>query len=188
MLHHSLWGAVVFLSLLYFIAPALDLMPCLPSSRREEAIRTTRKEQLITAMKKNLNSNVSCISFCWPKANLSNIQYVSRRHALRGLSTYIIRCVFGVFKKIENFIFFTQTRHLRSKLRSNGNQAYAVSIINLRVIHPPNFVPNFHLESFSAYNGDLKWYQMVESRGLPNVLVFKCDMNSSKNPTFNGKK
>ena len=38
MLHHSLGGAVIFISLQHFIAFVLDLMPCLPSQRRREAI------------------------------------------------------------------------------------------------------------------------------------------------------
>ena len=36
---HSLGGAVIFLSLQHFIAPALDLMNCLPSLQKREAIK-----------------------------------------------------------------------------------------------------------------------------------------------------
>ena len=39
MLCHSLGGAVILFTLQHFIAPALDLMPCLPSRHRREAIR-----------------------------------------------------------------------------------------------------------------------------------------------------
>ena len=38
MLRHSLGGAVIFNSLQHFIAPALDLMTCLPSRQRRKAI------------------------------------------------------------------------------------------------------------------------------------------------------
>ena len=38
MLLCSLGGAIIFLSLQPFVAPALDLMPCLPSRQRREAI------------------------------------------------------------------------------------------------------------------------------------------------------
>ena len=34
-LRHSLAGVVIFISLQHFIAPALDLMPCLPSGQKE---------------------------------------------------------------------------------------------------------------------------------------------------------
>ena len=36
MLHHSLGGAVIFISLQHFIAPALDLMPCLQARGTSE--------------------------------------------------------------------------------------------------------------------------------------------------------
>ena len=40
MLRHSLGGEVIFLSLQHFIASNLDLMPCLPSRQRREAIKS----------------------------------------------------------------------------------------------------------------------------------------------------
>ena len=43
MLRHSFGGAVIFLSLKHFIAPALDLMPCLPSRQKKEATRALKK-------------------------------------------------------------------------------------------------------------------------------------------------
>ena len=47
MSHHSLRGAVIFISLQHFIGSALDLMPCLPSRQRREEIKTLnpRREQ-----------------------------------------------------------------------------------------------------------------------------------------------
>ena len=53
MLHHSLGGAVIFISLEHFIAPALDLIPCFKAQGTRIAIRAfnPRSEQLITAMK-----------------------------------------------------------------------------------------------------------------------------------------
>ena len=49
MLNHSFGGAVIFISLQHFNAPSLDLMPCLPSRLRREAI------------------NSQCVSFIWEK-------------------------------------------------------------------------------------------------------------------------
>ena len=53
MLRHSLGGAIIFISLQHFIAPALDLMDCLPSRPRREAIKTLnpRREQESAAKK-----------------------------------------------------------------------------------------------------------------------------------------
>ena len=39
MLCHTLGRAVIFVSLLHSIAPALDLMPCLPYRQRREALK-----------------------------------------------------------------------------------------------------------------------------------------------------
>ena len=39
MLRHSLGGAVILFSLQHFIAPALGLLPCLPSRQNREAIK-----------------------------------------------------------------------------------------------------------------------------------------------------
>ena len=51
MLQHSFEGAMIFVSLQHFIAPAFELMPCLPSRQRREAIGTfnPRREHSITA-------------------------------------------------------------------------------------------------------------------------------------------
>ena len=53
MLRHSLGGAVIFISLQHIIAPALDLMACLPSLRMREAIKVSnpRREQESAAKK-----------------------------------------------------------------------------------------------------------------------------------------
>ena len=42
MLHNSLGGAVILFSLQHFIDPALDLMLCLPSKQRREALNPRR--------------------------------------------------------------------------------------------------------------------------------------------------
>ena len=51
MLQHPFEGAVIFVSLQHFIAPAFDLMPCLPSRQRREAIGAfnPRREHSIAA-------------------------------------------------------------------------------------------------------------------------------------------
>ena len=52
MLRHLLGGAVIFISLQHFIASALDLMACLPSRQRSEAINETYiKVCLVTTLK-----------------------------------------------------------------------------------------------------------------------------------------
>ena len=58
MLYHSL-GAVIF-SLQHFIAPALDVMPFLPSRQGSEAIKAlnSRTEQSIAAMKRKISSPI----------------------------------------------------------------------------------------------------------------------------------
>ena len=50
MLRHSLGGAVILFSFQHFIAPALDLMHCLPSQQRREAIKALnlRREQVFS--------------------------------------------------------------------------------------------------------------------------------------------
>ena len=52
-LQHSLGGVEVFISLQHIIAPALDLMPRLPSRQRREARKTlnSKRKHEIIAMK-----------------------------------------------------------------------------------------------------------------------------------------
>ena len=54
------WQGSNFFSLQHFIAPALDLMACLPSQQRREAIKVLnpRREQSITAMKTRIYSAI----------------------------------------------------------------------------------------------------------------------------------
>ena len=60
MLRHSLGGAVIFISLEHFIALVLDVMPCLPSWKRREAIKA-----LNPRMEQSSAANV----VCWCKLN-----------------------------------------------------------------------------------------------------------------------
>ena len=50
MLCHSLGGAIIVISLEHFIAPALDLMACLPSRQSREAIKVLLESDIIRGM------------------------------------------------------------------------------------------------------------------------------------------
>ena len=110
MLHHSFWGAVIFLSLQPFIAPAMDLIPWLPSRHSREARKAlnSRKEQPITETKKVPNTNVWCTSLCRPKANLSKIQHVNKMISRREVQlTSFPQHISSFFsKKISWIIIF----------------------------------------------------------------------------------
>ena len=77
MLHHSFVGELIFLSLKHFIAPSLDLIPCLPSQPRREAIRafnSTKGATQNAAIKENflLQTLVCCITCVDLMSNLSD--------------------------------------------------------------------------------------------------------------------
>ena len=59
--YNSFGGAAIFVSLEHFIAPALDLMPCLPSQQRREAIRALnpRKEHKSYVIYPRISTNPS---------------------------------------------------------------------------------------------------------------------------------
>ena len=61
MLRHSLEGSVILFSLQHLIAPALDLMPCLPSGQRREAIKALKLFDIILGKKDYL---INC-GPCW---------------------------------------------------------------------------------------------------------------------------